>query len=331
MFGFVGTTAMSKFLLRGESSSDDGSSILGRREDRGGCWWLGGLAALHRCAGALRAGSFWQRVHAPHPRCTLGTWCFALATAAQGSFRPGKAVRCTRLLHPHLHRPHRPDSRPSSSPGTIFRERVARRAARGLKSARERRGEQLLVGGRYERSALPPTGAGRRAASEAPPSSSPRARDEAGQPAFGGSPSTASSESAPRAGEGPVLPRMRRSSGCSLDRRPTRRIDLGRCTVYRFAHTMTAMTNRSPPVSEAGPGRQQTDPTAIRRSGESCLDAARTGSPGSPGSRRSREPVAAETSPKQALMAAVRGSSVRLQVATQESDIHAVSPLTFQS
>jgi multicomponent K+:H+ antiporter subunit G len=51
---------------------------------------LGGLAALIGSFGVLRLGSFFQRVHAPTLGATLGTWGFALATAAQISFVRGQ-------------------------------------------------------------------------------------------------------------------------------------------------------------------------------------------------------------------------------------------------
>jgi len=47
---------------------------------------LGGLAALIGSLGLLRFGSFWQRIHTTGLAATLGTWCFAFATAAQVSF-----------------------------------------------------------------------------------------------------------------------------------------------------------------------------------------------------------------------------------------------------
>jgi multicomponent K+:H+ antiporter subunit G len=51
---------------------------------------LGGLAALVGSLGVLRLGSFFQRAHAPTLAATLGTWCFALATALQVSFVRGQ-------------------------------------------------------------------------------------------------------------------------------------------------------------------------------------------------------------------------------------------------
>jgi multicomponent K+:H+ antiporter subunit G len=51
---------------------------------------LGGLAALLGAFGVLRLGSFFQRLHAPTLGATLGTWCFALATALQVSFVRGQ-------------------------------------------------------------------------------------------------------------------------------------------------------------------------------------------------------------------------------------------------
>jgi multicomponent K+:H+ antiporter subunit G len=50
---------------------------------------VGGLAALVGSFGVLRLGSFFQRAHAPTLGATLGTWCFALATATQVSFVRG--------------------------------------------------------------------------------------------------------------------------------------------------------------------------------------------------------------------------------------------------
>lgn len=51
---------------------------------------LGGLAALIGSLGVLRLGTFFQRVHAPTLGATLGTWCFVLATIAEGSFARGQ-------------------------------------------------------------------------------------------------------------------------------------------------------------------------------------------------------------------------------------------------
>lgn len=63
-------------------------------------WWIdaltallvvvGGLAALVGSLGVLRLGSFFQRAHAPTLGATLGTWCFALATATQVSYARGQ-------------------------------------------------------------------------------------------------------------------------------------------------------------------------------------------------------------------------------------------------
>jgi multicomponent K+:H+ antiporter subunit G len=50
---------------------------------------VGGLAALVGSFGVLELGSFFQRAHAPTLGATLGTWCFALATATQVSFVQG--------------------------------------------------------------------------------------------------------------------------------------------------------------------------------------------------------------------------------------------------
>ena len=46
---------------------------------------VGGLAALVGSLGLVRFRSFWQRIHAPTLGATVGTWCFALATAVQVS------------------------------------------------------------------------------------------------------------------------------------------------------------------------------------------------------------------------------------------------------
>lgn len=51
---------------------------------------VGGLAALVGSFGVLRLGSFFERAHAPTLGATLGTWCFALATAAQMSHARGQ-------------------------------------------------------------------------------------------------------------------------------------------------------------------------------------------------------------------------------------------------
>jgi multicomponent K+:H+ antiporter subunit G len=51
---------------------------------------LGSVAALIGALGLLRLGSFFQRAHAPTLGATLGTWCFALATALQVSFVAGQ-------------------------------------------------------------------------------------------------------------------------------------------------------------------------------------------------------------------------------------------------
>ncbi len=50
----------------------------------------GALAALVGSFGVLRLRTFFQRVHAPTLGATLGTWCFTLATALQGSFEHGQ-------------------------------------------------------------------------------------------------------------------------------------------------------------------------------------------------------------------------------------------------
>lgn len=52
---------------------------------------LGGFAALIGALGVLRLGTFFQRVHAPTLGATLGTWCFVLATIAEGSFARGQS------------------------------------------------------------------------------------------------------------------------------------------------------------------------------------------------------------------------------------------------
>jgi multicomponent K+:H+ antiporter subunit G len=88
---------------------------------------LGGLAALIGALGLLRLGSFWQRVHAPTLGATLGTWCFALATAAQVSFARGQPF-VHALLIPLFIALTAPISTIFLTRATIFRERVARRA-----------------------------------------------------------------------------------------------------------------------------------------------------------------------------------------------------------
>jgi multicomponent K+:H+ antiporter subunit G len=51
---------------------------------------VGSLAALVGSLGLLKLGNFFQRAHAPALPATLGTWCFALATAAQVSSMRGQ-------------------------------------------------------------------------------------------------------------------------------------------------------------------------------------------------------------------------------------------------
>jgi multicomponent K+:H+ antiporter subunit G len=51
---------------------------------------VGGLAALVGSLGVLRLGDFFRRAHAPTLGATLGTWCFALATAVQVSHARGQ-------------------------------------------------------------------------------------------------------------------------------------------------------------------------------------------------------------------------------------------------
>jgi multicomponent K+:H+ antiporter subunit G len=91
---------------------------------------LGGLVALIGSLGLLRFGSFWQRIHTTGLAATLGTWCFALATAAQVSFVRGQPF-VHALLIPLFIALTAPITTVFLARAAIFRQRVADRARGG--------------------------------------------------------------------------------------------------------------------------------------------------------------------------------------------------------
>ena len=86
---------------------------------------LGGLAALTASLGLLRLGTFWRRIHTTGLAATLGTWCFALATATQVSFTRGQPF-VHALLIPLFIALTAPITTIFLTRAAIFRERMVR-------------------------------------------------------------------------------------------------------------------------------------------------------------------------------------------------------------